>query len=383
MNKIRWAVAIKSKTASWELELPAAICSCFQQLGYPASLVQDGDPAGLEAEVLLLLITLDDYPVYCRKLKHCGSQRPVTILWQIDPLPPEDSPPEAESAGLKASRWRDIFCLYQPTDMPRWKKLCTLYRLRIWGYNKFSAPGFRKASRIIKKHRGGDFEWMHIRGIMENWQSILDSHNGGWMDHFVVSTNQRRYFLMQRGISAHFVPVGAHEYMGRDLGLRRYILVGFLGSIRKGRRAALLESLGERLKEKGIPLIQVEKGFYGEQRCEWLNRTRILVNLYNYSWSSAWIRFLMAANCRTLVVSEPMIDEHPMIAGVHYVAATLDEMPEVICKLLDDPAKIDRITSAAYVLCRNELTLLHAVEKLSKFGGTAKPDEAQSSLALR
>jgi hypothetical protein len=373
MKKIRWAIATKAKTTPRELELPKAICSCFQQLGYPVFLVQDGDLAGLEADVLLLLITLGDYPVYCQKLKHRGSQRPVTLLWQIDPLPPEYLPPEAESAGLKASRWRDFFCLFQPDNMPRWKKLCTLYRLRVWGYQKLSAPGFRKACRLIKRNHDGDFHWTHIRAVMENWQSILGSHNGGWIDHFVVSTNQRKNFLMSRGITAHFIPIGAHEYMGRDLCLQRGIPVGFLGSsIKNGRRIAMLESLRDRLKDKGIPLIQVN-GYRGEQRCEWLNRTRVLINLYNFSWSSAWTRFLMAAMCKTLIVSEPMNDEHPMIAGVHYVSATLDEMPEVICKLLDDPEKIDRITSAAYALCQNELTLLHAAEKLSRFGNTAQP----------
>jgi hypothetical protein len=383
MRKKHWAIAIKSKTTSGDLELPTAICSCFQQLGYKTSLVRDGDQAGLESDFLLLLITLGDYPVYCQKLKHCSSQRPVTIFWQIDPLPPEDSPPEAESAGLKASRWRDFFCLYQPADMPRWKKLCTLYRLRVWGYKRCSSPGFRKACRIIKRNNGGDIHWTHIRGVMENWQSILDSYNGGWIDHFVVSTNQRKRFLMNRGITAHFVPVGAHEYMGCDLGLQRDIIVGFLGSpMKHGRRFAMLKSLRDRLNEKGIPLTQV-KGCLGGQRCKWLNRTRILINLYNYSWSSAWIRFLMAARCRALVVSEPMNDEHPMISGVHYISATLDEMPEVICKLLDDPVTTNRIISAAAMLCQNELTLLHSVEKLTRFGVAAKQDKACSSFALR
>jgi hypothetical protein len=373
MKKIRWAIAIRSKTTPRELELPTAICSCVQQLGYAASLVKDGDPAGLETDVLLLLITLGDYPMYCQKLKNCGAQRPVTILWQIDPLPPDDSPPEADYAGLQACRWRDFFRVHHPNSMPRWKKLCTLYRLRVSCYQKFSAFGFRKACRIIEHHRGYYVDWKQIRGVMENWQDTRDSHNEGWMDHFVVSTNQRRLFLVKRGITAHFIPVGAHEYMGRDLELKRDIPVGFLGSIKMGRRAVILESLDNRLKEKGITLVKVENGLYGERRCEWLNRTRVLINLYNYSWNSAWTRFLMAASCRTLVVSEPMNDEHPMVAGVHYVAATLDEMPEVICKLLDDPDKIDRITSAAAILCQNELALLHSVEKISRLGKAAQP----------
>lgn len=370
MKKINWAIAIRSKTTPSELELPTAISHCIRQLGYTAALVRDGEPEGLSADILLFLFTLGDYPMYRLKLKNHSVKRPLTILWQIDPLPPDDSPPEAEIAGLKAARLRKIFGLYEPTDMSRWKKLITFYRLRVSAYKLFSAPGFRKACRLIKNHCGGDFEWTHIRGIIENWQDILESYNDGWVNHFVTSTNQRRIFLMNRGIKADFVPVGAHEYMGSYLGLRRDIPVGFLGSIKKGRRAAILENLSNKLKEKGILLVQVEKGLYGKQRCEWLNRTRILINLYNYSWSSAWIRFLMAARCKTLVVSEPIDDEHPMKTGVHYISANWEEMPEVICELLNNPEKIDRITSAAYLLSQEELTLLHSVEKISKITAT-------------
>ncbi len=375
MNKTRWAVAVQSKNSPPDLELPTAICRCVQQLGHPTSLVQDGDPAGFGADVLLLLTNLGNYPVYCHRLKSCGSQRPITILWQMDPLPPENLPPEAEAIGLKASRWRDRFRLYQSAAaMPRWKKLCTLFRLREWANKQCSAFGYRKASRLIKRRSGGDFDWLQVRAVMANWRRILDGHNEGWVDHFVVSTSQRRRFLASRGITAHFIPVGACEEMGRDMGLPRDIPVGFLGSIKYGRRSVMLERLSERLKEKGIPLTRVVEGCHGEKRCEWLNRIRILVSLHNYPWNPAWIRFLMAARCGTLVVSEPMNDEHPMIAGVHYVAATLDEMPGIICKLLDNPEKIRQVTSATAHLCHHELTLLRAVERLSTFGGTIKPE---------
>ena len=366
MSKTSWAVAVQSKNYPPDLELPTAICRCLQQLGHPTDLVQDGDPAGFGADVLLLLTNLGNFPVYCRRLKRSGSQRPAAILWQMDPLPPENLPPEAEAVGLKASRWRDRFWLHQSAAaMPRREKLCTLFRLREWANKQCSAPGFRKASRLIKRSAGGDFDWVQVRAVMTNWRRILDSHNEGWVDHFVVSTNQRRRFLTSRGFTAHFIPVGACEEMGHDLGLHRDIPVGFLGTTRYGRRAVMLERLSGRLKGKGIPLSQMVGGCYGERRCEWLNRTRILVNLHNYSWNPAWIRFLMAAMCGTLVVSEPMNDEHPMMAGVHYVAAAVDEMPEVIGKLLDAPEKIRQITSAAADLCQHELTLLRAVERLS------------------
>ena len=375
MSQTRWAVAIQSKKVPLDLELSAAVCRCLQQLGHPNFLVEDGDPAGLGADVLLLLTNLGNFPVYGRKLKSCGSRRPVTVLWQMDPLPPENLSPEAETAAFQASRWRGRFRLHpSATALSRWKKLCTLFRFREWASKQCSAPGYRKASRLIQHNGGDDFNWAQIRGVMETWRTILDSHREGWMDHFAVSTNQRRRFLASRGIAAHFIPVGIYEEMGRDLGLPRDIPVGFLGAIKHGRRAALLEQLSRNLKKKGVPLTQVTNGCHGEERCTWLNRTRILVSLHHYPWNPAWIRFLLAASCGTLVVSEPMNDEHPMIAGVHYIAATPEEMPGVICKLLDDPEKICQVTSAAAHLCHHELTLLNAVEQLSRLGQAAEPE---------
>ena len=375
MSKTRWAVTVQSRNIPLDLELSTAIGQCLQQLGHQAILVQDGEPAGLAVDVLLLLTYLGNFPAYCRRLKSCGSQRPKTILWQVDPLPPENLPSEAEALGLKATRWKDRFRLHQSTAaMPRWKKICTLFRLRAWAHKQCSAPGYRKATRLIQRRVGGEFDWMKVRGVMEAWRRIRDARREGWLDQIAVSTNPRRRFLASREITAPFIPVGAHEAMGRDLGRPRDIPVGFLGNVKHSRRTDLLERLSKRLKEKDITLARMVNGCYGEKRCEWLNRTRILLSLHNYSWDPAWIRLLMAARCGTLVVSEPMKDEHPMIAGVHYVAAAAEEMPEVIGKLLGDRAKIRQLTSAAADLCQHELTLLRATEKLIDLGETVNPE---------
>jgi len=366
VEKPNWAVAVRSKSLPFERELGEAVCHCLGQLGRDASLVQDGDTAGLEADVLLLLVNLDNFAAYCRRLSTARANRPAVVLWQMDPLLPEDTPPEAEAIGLRATRWKDRFRLHQSTaTMSRWKKLCTAVRLREWACKQFSAPGYRKAARLIKPGgTAGDFDWPQIRGAMGSWRRILDAHREGWVDQFLVSTDQRRRFLASRSIPSQFIPVGAHPGLGRDLGRPRDIPAGFLGNIKHGRRAALLDQLSQRLQAKGVPLARMVADCHGEQRCEWLNRTRILVNLHNFPWNPAWIRFLMAALCGTLVVSEPMNDEHPMQPGVHYVAATPEEMPEVILRLLGDPATVSRITRAAAELCRNELTLLRAVEKV-------------------
>ncbi len=369
MDKATWAVAIQSEAIPFELELGTATCRCLRQLGHSAVLVEDGDAAGQQADVLLLLVNLSNFAAYCHWLSNTRpGKRPFVILWVMDPLLPANVPREAESIGLHATRWRDRFRLNRATGaMSRWEKLGTAIRLREWAYKQCSAAGYRKACQLIKNSTdgAGDFDWLQVRGVMENWRSIHDAHRNGWVDQFVMSTNQRRCFLASRSIPAHFIPVGAFEGLGRELHGRRDIAVGFLGDIQHGRRAVILDRLERRLNERGIALTRMLSGCYGEKRCEWLNRVRILVNLHNFPWNAAWIRFLMAASCGTLVVSEPMNDEHPMIAGEHYVAATADEMPETILRLLDDPGTISRITRAAADLCRNELSLMQRVEDLT------------------
>jgi len=381
VENLHWAVAIRTRTSPLERELGEAVCGCLEKLGCRARLVEDGDPAGLKGEVLLLLINLDNFTAYCRQLRTAGAARPVVILWQMDPLLPEGMPPQAEAIGLKAARWKDRFRLYQSTTaMSRWEKLRTAVRLREWACKQFSAPGYRKAARLIQRSGvAGDFDWPQVRGAMGSWARIRDAHREGWVDHFVVSTDQRRRFLASRSIPSSFVPVGAYAELGRDLGRPRDIPVGFLGNIKYGRRAVLLEQLGRRLEEKGVSMARVLGNCHGEQRCEWLNRTRILVNLNNIAWNPAWIRFLLAARCGTLVVSEPMDDEHPMRPGVHYVAATPDQMPEVILQLLEDTATVSRITRAAAELCRTELTLLRALEKVRACAEAVNPAKETST----
>jgi len=365
-----WAMATNNKSSPHESELPAAICRCLHEMGHRAAVVQDGEPAGLEADVLVLMVTLGDFPFYRRQLKRRSSGKPSTVLWQTDPLPPHDLSPEAESLGLKAVRWREIFKLHQPAST-KWKKYLTGYRFRMWGYKWLAAGHYRAFCKKMKPLHQEDFPWQDISGVMENWRDILIGRKEGWLDHVVASTNQRRTFLVSRGIPAHFVPVGADESMGTNLGVSRDIPLGFLGSTdRKNRRTRTLEKLRKKLRERNLPDIVAQTACYGDQRCRWLNRVRILINLYNYPWDAAWIRFLMAARCGTLVVSEATDDEHPLIPGVHYVSAPWEQMCDVVAELLKHPEQIDSVTAAAEKLVREKLTLLNSVKELHKIVGS-------------
>ena len=215
-------MAAHRRDSTFEVELGVAVCRCLQQFGHSAKLVYDGEAAGLDADVLLLLINLGQFSRILRPIEagRCRVGR-RWLLWQMDPLPPVGLDPEAERIGLAASRWKSILRLNRSAAaMPRWEKLLTLIRLREWAYKQFSAPGFRRSWRIMQNTPGmdHDFDWQQVRGVMKAWSIIREAHHGNWVDYFVASTQQRQRFFNERGIMADFVPVGAYAEAGRGTG---------------------------------------------------------------------------------------------------------------------------------------------------------------------
>jgi len=364
---MRWAVAVDRKDEWLAMELGRAVCRCLADCGCRAALVHDGEAEGLEAAVLLLLVNLANFPAYCHQLRRAGRRRPRVILWQMDPLPPPNASPQAEAVGLTAGRWRRRLGLSRSAAaMSRWQKLATLIRLREWLCKVASGPGFRRAWRLMQNYAPEPLEvdWRQIRGLMQSWRNILDARQEGWLDHLAASTLQRTHFLKARGIPAAFIPVGACEEFGCEMGLARDIEVLFLGRVKHGRRAAVLARLREELLERGVALQTVVDDCYGATRTRLLNRSRVLVNLNTYPWSPAWIRFLMAARCGAVVVSEPTGDREPFEPGVHYVAAATNELAAAVRLLLaDEPARA-RMAAAASEHCRERLTLVRSVESL-------------------
>ena len=201
---------------------------------------------------------------------------------------------------------------------------------------------------------------------MVNWDCLQRTRREGWLDHCLVSTQQRQRFLEERGWSAPFVPVGCQEKDGRLLSLERDIEVLFLGYVRKDRRRHLLKTLEADLAAHGLSLRVITGNCYGEERIQLLNRTRILVMLHQYRWSPAWIRFGFAAQCGACVVSEPMADTQPFQADIHYASAPAAQLPEVIERLLRDDVERSRLVSAAAELCRTTLTLHHSVRQIAE-----------------
>jgi hypothetical protein len=366
-EKLDWAVAVHRRDAALEVELAQAVCRCLRVLCYSAQIVCDGEPDGLRACSLLLLTNCANFPAYSRLLRGAGTARPTVLVWQMDPLPPNRLPPLAETLIERATLWRTRLGLAtRPNATSRWRRLITARRLRGRLYRFLSGFSYRAACRVMGQFGGLDAEldWTQIRGTAEAWVDLRQGLEGAWIDHLAVSTRQRQRFLAERGIPAPFIPVGSCPELGNPMDLARDVEVLFIGRVKHGPRASKLVRIARDLAAEGILLRQITADCYGTERTRWLNRSHLVLNLHNYPWSPAWIRFVMAALCGAVVVSEPSEDQEPFVAGRHYAAAPAAQLPETIRVLLNDPAGCAGIRSAAAELCRDSLTMLDSVGRL-------------------
>jgi hypothetical protein len=200
--------------------------------------------------------------------------------------------------------------------------------------------------------------------VYTNYFRLRSLMRRGLPDLLVVSTLSRHEFLAERGISAHWVPLGYHPSQGCDLGLARDIDVLFLGDLKIPRRRPLLSQL----QQDQVNLMAVgdwsDPAYWGEKRTRLLNRTKIFLNVQRYAGELSGQRLLIGMANKALVISEPMYNPAPYVSGKHYITATIEEMPEVIRYYLAHEDERRAVVEDAYQLVTQEVTVEHALSRI-------------------
>jgi hypothetical protein len=257
------------------------------------------------------------FPVICRQLAAKPKpERPRVILWHSEPLPPP------KAAGLPWPRlyWREIV-----------KILCRDARATDVYTNYF------RLRRLAQK---------------------------GLPDLLVASTLGRRAFLVERGIPAHWVPLGYEPSHGHDLSLPRDIDVLFLGDLNIPRRRRIIT----RLRRRGVNLLAMgswsDPAYWGENRTRLLNRAKIFLNLQRYAGDLAGLHLILGMANKALVISEPIYHPAPYVPGQHYISATIEEMPQVIRYYLTHDAERECVVNEGYRFVTQELTMARSVSRI-------------------
>ena len=331
----------------------AMLMDAFSRLGHAATLVRDGDPAAFDADLLLLTFSPRAYRRYPALLARRGESRPVTALWFWEPLPSPSLEGRAEQLGLKLAHcdvgWLSPLQARLYRMIPGHKAI--RHRVRARRAERFGRESVARGLR--------DYDGMtprEIQDVMCDYAWFREQHSPQWCDCLFASTPPRCAFLGSRGYSVTFVPVGYHVDWGRDLGLERDIDVLFLGRADNGSRQRLLVRVTRELGERGIELVRVEGGCFGEERTRLLNRSRIVFDIPRLSWEMPLMRFLMSMSCGALVVSSWTGDPSPFEAG-HLVQGREEKLAETIAWYLNHEDERRRIADAAAGFVTERLTL--------------------------
>ncbi len=316
-NERQYAITVCRHALPVDRDNLHPVTSMLEELGQRVTETDDGevdlDPEG----VLWVQGNAIRFPKICRRLAgRPRHRRPLVVLWFSEPLPPP------RNARLPRPRLnsREI------------------------------------AKILLRDTRATDVYSNHLR--------LRSLARQGLPDVLVASTPGRCEFLAERGIDAHFAPLGYQAARhGDDLGLPRDIDVLFLGAL-VARRKKLLR----RLERSGVALRKMgswtDPACWGENRTRLLNRTRIFLNIARYPGELPGLRLILGMANKALVVSEPIYDSGPYVAGRHLVCCSLEEMPEVIRHYLQRPGERDRIAAEGHRLVTEEVTLERSVQRI-------------------
>ena len=248
-------------------------------------------------------------------------RRPTLVLWHVEPFPPP------RDSGLR-----------RPVPRPR-----------------------ELAKIVLRDPRASD--------VYSNVWMLRRLERAGLPDVLAVPTRERAAYLRERGTAAVIVPYGYDPEDGRDLRRERDVDVLFLGAAdMRTRKSALrrLRRAGVRIDVRGD---YFDPALWGEPRTELLNRTKIMLSISRFPGTFGSKRFLIGMSCKALVVSDPLYDPAPFVPGVHFVEASVGDMPAAIEHYLTHEDERRAIAERGHDLVTSELTMERSVDELLRVVG--------------
>ena len=329
-------------------------------LGCYTGLVRDGDPEALKADALIMFGSCAGFVRYPRLL--AGTQRrPVTALWHVEPLPPVGLTARAERIGMMLSmcNWNKLPepCLTAVRCLPFHNSLRDAAR---W----ILARGIKKElAEATGPREYGDIHHRQLYHAMDHYAWFKRVYSRNWCDFVFVSTVARCEFLNSRDIPCGYLPLGYHRGWGDNLGTERDIDVLFIGQVKRTRRRNLVKTIRRELESRGIRLVTVEEGCFGEQRTRVLNRAKIVLDIVMTPWEMPVTRLLMGMGCGALVVSTWMGDPCPF-GKEHFVQTDTGDLADAVVYYLEHDEERQEIVDAAHRFVTEELTLSKAVSQI-------------------
>ncbi|MHC4264949.1 MAG: glycosyltransferase family protein [Planctomycetota bacterium] len=339
----------------------AMLSDVFSKLNFQTSVVEDGDPSALDADILFLAGDGLCFKKYSRLFRKHIDSRPTTILWLLDPLLPPEFNQEAIEISLQLAKWSG-------TDSS--SSCATVLKYLTPFSNKIQKNIRRRLMRKIQKVCKDEFpkEYWAVRNhrivaFSARYAWIKQNLKRGWIDYVFVSTKQREQFLRKVGIESGYIPFGYHPHWGQKLETKRDIDVLFIGKLKNNRRRSILKTIENELSAHNIKIVVIDQSCYGQKRTKLLNQTRIVLDIIRVPWEMSMMRLMMSMGCGALVVSNWVGHIEPL-TNKHLVQAKNDKIAEVIRYYLDNKDERKVISEAAYKFVTQNLTLKNSISKI-------------------
>jgi Glycosyl transferases group 1 len=332
-------------------ELAGHIKSSLDEAGHDASITGDADRSAMESDALLLVGDLRFFSGYAEIFRDSPHPRPRTILWQLDPLPPQELSGKLFS-GIMRNR--------------------TLNKV-VGSNHKYVISAYKRLSIIARLFEIGDAGYKHYResspkevlDTIYRYGYLCNNRTTGWPDRIAASTVPKLNYLRDTGIDSDLVPFGYHPGMGVDTNTQRDIDVLCIGRLNLQRRRDKLELISDELGKLGLGLLNIPGPCYGNERTAILNRSKLSLNILAHTWDFTGLRFLLYMACGSMVVSEKLrCDTTPFVPGVHFVETGIEDMPSAIKYYLEHDKERSAIVNNAKALISDELTLKRSLTRL-------------------
>ncbi len=192
----------------------------------------------------------------------------------------------------------------------------------------------------------------------------------------VVTSHDRAAVLSGHGLTARVVPFGYHAALAGPMtppetGLRDVAIVSLGATSPHLRRGLLLERFAAN-HHGGPPLLPLD-GVWGDERSRILRRSRVLLDVHRIPGTFIGIRLILALAAGVAVVTEPMADGRPFVAGVTHLEVPADELLETARVLVADEDRRRSLVVAGQALLAGRLRLTDAL--LAVIASPGMPDE--------
>ena len=228
-------------------------------------------------------------------------------------------------------------------------------------------------SLLRAARRGGQLDTMRGASflLLRQWT------NSGLLDDVLVFARRGAEFLARHGVPARYVPLGHHPIWGVNFNGERDIDVLFLGEVLDDRRSRIVRAVRDELAAAGVTLSTMYDfnpvGVWGDERNALLNRTKIYLSVYRHPSASSGLRFSLGMGNGALVVSEPVADPAPFVAGEHFVEAPVPRLAQTILAYLRDDDARQRICRAAAHQLQTQYHMADSAAQIIALVRAAKP----------